>query len=281
MSNPLVSVLMTSYNREKFIGEAIESVLKSTYKNFELLIVDDCSKDSTVEIAEKYASSDNRIKVFINKENLGDYPNRNHAASLANGQFIMFVDSDDTINEDALDFLIGEFERIPDANFSMIYYHSDIIETTLIKGEEILRKHFLERWCLNVGPGGTFIRKNFFDKIGGYDTDFGPANDMFFNLKVPVFSSVLLHTNQYLNYRRHAGQEINNKFKYLCFNHLYLKKAFQKFNFPFSPEEKKSILKKSARNNFKAILRYVRNTGELQKAYIAFKKSGIRLTELI
>ena len=59
---PLVSVLMTAYNREKYIAEAIESVLASTYKNFELIIVDDCSKDKTVEIARRYAKKDQRIK---------------------------------------------------------------------------------------------------------------------------------------------------------------------------------------------------------------------------
>ena len=53
-SQPLVSILMTAYNREKYIAEAIESVLASTYKNFELIIVDDCSKDGTVAIAKTY-----------------------------------------------------------------------------------------------------------------------------------------------------------------------------------------------------------------------------------
>ena len=64
--SPLVSVLMTAYNREKYIAEAIESVLASTYTNFELIIVDDCSTDKTVEIAKSYEVKDNRIKVYIN-----------------------------------------------------------------------------------------------------------------------------------------------------------------------------------------------------------------------
>ena len=76
-SRILVSVLMTSFNREKYIAEAIESVLASTYKDFELIIVDDCSKDNTVGIAKKYEELDSRVKVYINEVNLGDYPNRN------------------------------------------------------------------------------------------------------------------------------------------------------------------------------------------------------------
>jgi glycosyltransferase involved in cell wall biosynthesis len=70
----LISVLMTAFNREKYIGYAIESVLASTYEDFELIIVDDCSTDSTVQIARRYELKDSRIKVFENTVNLGDYP---------------------------------------------------------------------------------------------------------------------------------------------------------------------------------------------------------------
>ncbi|MBN2572301.1 MAG: glycosyltransferase family 2 protein, partial [Ignavibacteriales bacterium] len=85
MDTPLVSVLMTVYNREKYISEAIESVIKSTFKNWELIIVDDQSKDNSFEIAKCYENKDERIRVFINDKNLGDYPNRNKAASYARG----------------------------------------------------------------------------------------------------------------------------------------------------------------------------------------------------
>lgn len=65
---PLLSVLMTAFNREKYIAEAIESVLASTYTNFELIIVDDCSKDNTVNIAKSYEQKDQRVKVYINEK---------------------------------------------------------------------------------------------------------------------------------------------------------------------------------------------------------------------
>ena len=73
-----LSLLMTSYKRKIFIAEAIESVLVSTYTNFELIIVDG-SNDWTVEIARLYAAKDSRIKLYVNEKNLGDYPNRNQA----------------------------------------------------------------------------------------------------------------------------------------------------------------------------------------------------------
>ena len=89
---------MTAYNRQDYIAEAIESVLASTYKNFELIISDDCSSDQTLEIARGFALKDERIKVFVNEKNLGDYPNRNKAASYARGKYIQYIDSDDLLH---------------------------------------------------------------------------------------------------------------------------------------------------------------------------------------
>src|SRR5690606_9160947 len=94
---PLISVLMTAYNREKFIADSIKSVLASDFTNFELIIVDDASTDQTVCIAQKFASEDERVRVIINEKNLGDYSNRNHAAKFARGSYIKYLDSDDYI----------------------------------------------------------------------------------------------------------------------------------------------------------------------------------------
>ena len=88
MNSPAISVLMTTYNREKYVGEAIESVLNSTFKNFELVIVDDRSKDQTVEIVRNWQAKDDRVKRYINEQNLGDYPNRNQAAAHATGKYL-------------------------------------------------------------------------------------------------------------------------------------------------------------------------------------------------
>ena len=67
-SVPLISVIMTSYNREKFVAVAIESILASTYTNFEFIICDDCSDDDTFEIEKKYAAKDSRIKIYRNEK---------------------------------------------------------------------------------------------------------------------------------------------------------------------------------------------------------------------
>ena len=107
----MVSVLMTAYNREKYLGFAIESILASSYREWELIIVDDVSKDGTVAVASSYAEKDSRIRVFRNEKNLGDYPNRNQAAAYARGKYLKYIDADDYLYPWGLDILAGDFVR--------------------------------------------------------------------------------------------------------------------------------------------------------------------------
>lgn len=93
MDDPLVSIITPTYNCAKFIGETIETVLKQTYKNWEMIIVDDESKDNTEEIVSQY--NDERIKYTKLKENSGADVARNTAIDKANGKYIAFLDSDD------------------------------------------------------------------------------------------------------------------------------------------------------------------------------------------
>lgn len=102
MIEPLVSVVMPAYNVSKFIGESIESVLRQTYKNWELIIVNDCSKDNTEEVIKNYIRIDNRIKYYNQDKNLGIATARNLAIKKAKGKYIAFLDSDDLWKEDKL-----------------------------------------------------------------------------------------------------------------------------------------------------------------------------------
>ena len=89
----LVSIIMPSYNTGRFINAAIESVLAQTYQNWELLVVDDCSTDNSLELAKSF--NDDRIKIFQNDTNSGAAVSRNFAIKMAKGKWIAFLDSDD------------------------------------------------------------------------------------------------------------------------------------------------------------------------------------------
>jgi teichuronic acid biosynthesis glycosyltransferase TuaG len=92
---PLVSIIMPSYNSEKTIAQSIDSVLAQSYSNWQLLITDDKSSDATVSIINDYIAKDKRISLFQNNENLGAGGSRNRSIEEANGKYIAFLDSDD------------------------------------------------------------------------------------------------------------------------------------------------------------------------------------------
>lgn len=102
-NNPTVSVIIPIYNAEKYLAEAIESVLNQTYTNFELLLVNDKSTDNSKKICEKYAEKDNRVKLIDNNtENHGPGDARNIGLDNAVGEFTYFLDADDWIEKDLL-----------------------------------------------------------------------------------------------------------------------------------------------------------------------------------
>jgi len=91
----LVSVIMPVYNCEKYVVDAINSVLKQTYSNLELIVIDDGSRDNTIKIIENLSKQDSRIKLIKNEKNLGVSATRNKGITYAKGEWIAFLDSDD------------------------------------------------------------------------------------------------------------------------------------------------------------------------------------------
>lgn len=100
---PLVSIVMPAYNCEKYISESVDSVLKQTYENYELIIIEDGSKDRTIDVINEILKKDNRIKLLKNEENKGVSYSRNNGISHSKGEWIAFLDSDDMWFEDKLE----------------------------------------------------------------------------------------------------------------------------------------------------------------------------------
>ncbi len=99
----LISIIMAAYNAEQTLGQAVTSVLNQTYPNFELLIIDDCSKDNTLAIAEKFRENDKRVRVIQNMQNSGVSYTRRHGLEEAKGEWIAILDSDDAWASDKLE----------------------------------------------------------------------------------------------------------------------------------------------------------------------------------
>ena len=104
---PLVSIIMPSYNAERYIAQSIESVIAQTYDNWELLITDDCSSDKTVDIVREYCEKDKRIDLLDPRKHHGIAVTRNLSIERAKGRFVAFLDSDDIWKSDKLEKQIG------------------------------------------------------------------------------------------------------------------------------------------------------------------------------
>lgn len=105
--SPLVSLLSPCYNVAKFLPQCIDSIIAQTYRNLQIVLIDDGSKDDTWRVMQDYAGKDNRIE-FYHQENLGVAATRNHLLDKVKGDYVLFVDSDDWIEPDMVEFLIGK-----------------------------------------------------------------------------------------------------------------------------------------------------------------------------
>ncbi|MBS1778697.1 MAG: glycosyltransferase family 2 protein [Bacteroidetes bacterium] len=239
-SAPLVSVLMTSYCREKYIANAIESVLASTYVNFELIIVDDGSTDKTLEIAKDYAAKDKRVKVFINEKNLGDYPNRNKAASLANGKYLKYIDSDDYIYPHGLQVLVSMMEAYPEAGWGLCSLIQDIRQPfpLLLSPKEAYEYNYRGPGLFHKAPLSSIIRKDIFDQIGGF-SEIRMVGDFDMWHKLAQKHPVLLMPDGIVWYREHNEQEINSRKKFAV---TYSDVKFKYLLSPDCPLEKQEIV---------------------------------------
>nr|WP_163969775.1 glycosyltransferase family 2 protein [Oceanobacillus halotolerans] len=118
---PLISIITPAYNAERFIRETIESVLAQTYSNWEMVIVDDCSTDKTVEYVKAYQQQDDRINLIVLEENQGSAVARNTAMEHAKGRYIAFLDSDDLWYPEKLEKQL-RFMQEKDVGFSFTQY---------------------------------------------------------------------------------------------------------------------------------------------------------------
>src|SRR5690348_472074 len=110
---PEISVLIPVYNTEKYIGKTIESVLNQTFRDFELIILDDCSTDKTYEICSKYATSDQRVVLHRNARNLGMMANWNQGLVYCNQKYFAKLDADDLWHERMLEECYAIMEKNP------------------------------------------------------------------------------------------------------------------------------------------------------------------------
>ena len=209
---PAVSVLITVFNREQFLAATLQSVLDSSYEDFEVIVVDDCSTDRSWEVSASFVAVDSRVRAVRNERNLGDYGNRMKAASLACGTYLKYVDSDDLIYPHTLNVMVDAMERNNSVALALSHSLPEDEEPYpwILTPTESFRKHFLGRGCFSCGPTGAIIRRSAFDKVGGFRKEWRVLSGIDFWLRLGARWPVALLPPGLVWWRRHEGQEFSS-----------------------------------------------------------------------
>lgn len=146
-SKELVSVILPVYNSERYIKETIKSVLGQTYKNFELIVIDDCSTDGSTDIIKSFM--DERIRYLKNKKNGGVAASRNNGMKFASGRYVAFIDSDDVWGREKL---AQQIKQLSTSNYVMSYTGLEIIdeENRHIKNQHVPREMTYKKLLRNT-----------------------------------------------------------------------------------------------------------------------------------
>ncbi|MCL2252823.1 MAG: glycosyltransferase [Lachnospiraceae bacterium] len=184
--NPLVSVIIPTYNRADVLGRSIESVLSQTYPHFELIIIDDCSTDGTKELVDSY--QDERIHYIKNESNLGAGRARNIGVAISRGKYIAFQDSDDVWYQEKISRQLAAFSNDSINNVGMVYcpYRYLVAEDDFIfNGGKFQTEHFshLLFWP-DVGTPTMLISKEAWDDVGGFSEEIKCFEDWEFSIRV-------------------------------------------------------------------------------------------------
>ena len=171
---PLVSVVMPVFNGERFIGEAIESILSQTFTDFELIIVDDGSEDRSEEIVQAFQERDGRIQFFQLETNMGPATARNCGISASRGEYVTFMDCDDVSLLNRLEKQAGFLDSNPEigaVGICVQMVNRDL--STLIAEVNLPQRHCLITLDMFVGVGFVYatimVRREFLISVGGYE----------------------------------------------------------------------------------------------------------------
>lgn len=232
---PLISVIIPVYNVEKYLHKALESVVNQTYKNLEIICIEDCSTDLSMQILNNFALNDNRITIIKNTENKGVGYSRNTGLQISQGEYIHFFDSDDWLELDLYQKAISLLDEDTEI-FS--FNHNTFFEDTnkSAKGYRQCGK-LLKKCGLNgnaklfpmfeYNPWSKLFKKKFLTEHNILFNDYKCMEDVEFSLKTFINAKHILYTDGILyNYRASRNNSLTSKH---CLHINYLIKSINNF----------------------------------------------------
>ena len=241
---PKISVCIPTYNSEKYLKQALDSVLSQSFKDFEIVVVDNNSKDNTAVIAEYYSSIDSRIVFYRNEENIGMVGNWNLCLKQASGEYIKFVFSDDVLlSEYALEKMFGVLEEDPDVSLVacarfLINDESDIIrkvsffdDNLKCTGEEIINRSLFLQTNIVGEPTAVMFRRK---PVGCYfDYDYKQIVDFEMWIRLLECGSFAYIAEPLCGFRVHSEQQTTRNRKSLVALEDWIKLYDCYFNKPY------------------------------------------------
>lgn len=204
-----ISVIMPVYNTEKYVWEAIESILNQNFKDFEFIIVDDCSTDNSYEICKKYSEKDNRIKLHRNKKNMWISFTRNKLIELTNSNYIASQDSDDVSFKNRLELSYNFLKE--NKNYAVVSWNNIIINE---QWNEIWYRKYSDniKWVIfkksPVSNPASMFRKDAFVKAWWYDNSVNywlEDYDLWLRIYLAWYNIKIINKS-FLKYRIREGQ---------------------------------------------------------------------------
>jgi glycosyltransferase involved in cell wall biosynthesis len=207
MANPLISCIIPVFNGERYLGEALDSILAQTYRPIEIIVVDDGSTDGTGELVARYG---HRIRYF-RQNNEGAPTARNAGLSAARGAFVAFLDSDDLWQPDKLERQMARFEARPELDLCVTH-----LQRFWIPELETERKRFQDHRFAEVLPGyitqTLLARRNVFDSVGNFNTSRRVGDPMDWFLRAAEQGAVMELLPDLLVYQRMHESNLSVEF---------------------------------------------------------------------
>lgn len=293
MNKELVSIILPIYNCETYLKKNINSILDQTYKNFELILIDDGSNDNSKSIIEKYQKEEKRIKA-IYKENTGVSDTRNLGINIAKGKYITFFDADDYIEktylEDSINIymnykvelvITGFFSQIEEKNKNS--YDKINMQTKIYKNKKEIKKDFVKMWDKQMlyNVWNKLYLKSIIDKYNIRFPQYNWGEDVEFNKNYLLYiDSLYITENCYYHYIRERVGATTNTYNEKLFE--IRKNEFFDFNNYFEKFDisKKEYLEFSYRRYLERTLGCVENYFN-KNCKLTFKQKYIKIKEII
>ncbi len=245
----MVSIIIPVYNTSKYLSQCLDSIIFQSFTDWEMIIVNDASKDNSLSVCQKYAQKDNRIRIINKKQNMGVDEARFSGLEVAKGDYVFFIDSDDWLcdkdilgkmewkaKESGADYVEVRMQRVMDRH-SWIKRPSVSIVSGAIYQPELFDKYYISFFgynILSVNIWGKLYRKSVLDAANLQPSGFAMGEDLVFNLKLfPYLKSIYIMDDIGYSYRFGGMTSRYNPRLFSDLKKLYLLKEqlIEKYNY--------------------------------------------------